>query len=101
MRAVADGLAIYSIGPDRVDNGGAMNRRAPNAPGNDLVFRLWNVDARRKPALNPDVGPPKPTPEDLLEMALPREGPWIDPAPQKPKAEPAAPPNDSASPQRQ
>jgi hypothetical protein len=86
MRAVADGLAIYSIGPDRVDNGGAMNRRAPNAPGNDLVFRLWNVDARRKPALNPDVGPPRPTPEDLLEMTLPKEGPWVDPAQEKPKA---------------
>ena len=52
------------------------------------------------PALNPDVGPPKPTPEDLFEMTLPKEGPWIEPATQKPKAEPVPPPNGPNSPQR-
>jgi hypothetical protein len=73
LRAVPDGLLVYSIGPDRKDNGGAINRSTPNASGQNIVFQLWNVDARRKPALNPDVGPPQPTKEELqmMEWQLP------------------------------
>jgi hypothetical protein len=68
MRMVEDGLAIYSIGPDLQDNGGVINRRQPLAPGTDIVFRLWNVADRRKPALNPDVGPPQLSEEERQQL---------------------------------
>ncbi|HJT77500.1 MAG TPA: hypothetical protein VJ739_09905, partial [Gemmataceae bacterium] len=48
---LADRWGIYSAGPDRQDNGGAMDRKDPTAPGTDLGFRLWNVSRRRQPAL--------------------------------------------------
>jgi hypothetical protein len=80
LRAVADGLAIYSVGPDRQDNGGKMDRRMPLNPGNDLVFRLWNVEERRKPALNPDVGPPQPTEEERQQLeAEAQAARWMPP----------------------
>jgi hypothetical protein len=69
LRAVEDGLLIYSIGHDRQDDGGKFDRNMPNAPNSDIVFQLWNVDERRKPAVNPDVGPPRPTEEELQIMA--------------------------------
>lgn len=72
LRVLEDGIAIYSIGPDLQDNGGAISRQNPVVPGSDLGFRLWNIEARRRPALNPDVGPPQPTPEDLEMMELER-----------------------------
>jgi hypothetical protein len=49
-RSVADGVLIYSVGPDERDNGGACNREDIKAPGTDLVFRLWNPPKRRQPA---------------------------------------------------
>jgi hypothetical protein len=65
LAVLDDGIVIYSIGPDLQDNGGTINRKNAIAPGSDLGFRLWNVVARRRPALNPDVGPPQPTQEEL------------------------------------
>jgi hypothetical protein len=51
LRAVADGLAIYSIGDDREDNEGAVDRGGGlYHAGYDIVFRLWDVAERRKPA---------------------------------------------------
>jgi hypothetical protein len=41
------GIVIYSVGLDGVDNGGAINAQNP---GSDLGFRLWNVSHRRQPA---------------------------------------------------
>jgi hypothetical protein len=46
-RAVPDGVVIYSVSHDGVDNGGALNRTNPLQVGTDLGFRLWDVDARR------------------------------------------------------
>ncbi len=51
---VADGIIVYTIGVDGVDNGGVLDRENPIRPGADLGFRLWDVKSRRQPA------PPKP-----------------------------------------
>jgi hypothetical protein len=52
---VADGLVVYSVGPDEIDNGGALDRTKPNAPGTDVGYQLWDVKHRRK---SPPVIPP-------------------------------------------
>jgi hypothetical protein len=43
-----DGLVIYSLGPDRTDDGGKIDRSHPGAPNTDVGFQLWNVDWRGK-----------------------------------------------------
>jgi hypothetical protein len=49
-RKLADGVVIYSIGPDGEDNAGSVaDRKAGSLQGKDIVFRLWNVDNRRRP----------------------------------------------------
>ncbi len=45
-----DGLVIYSVGADRADDGGVINRSGDASAGTDLGFRLWDVGARRRPA---------------------------------------------------
>jgi hypothetical protein len=42
LKRLPDGLIIYSVGQDRIDNGGIINRRAEAPDGTDLGFRLWN-----------------------------------------------------------
>jgi hypothetical protein len=42
LKRLPDGLVIYSVGQDRTDNGGIINRRAEAPAGTDLGFRLWN-----------------------------------------------------------
>lgn len=59
LKRTAEGLAIYSVGPDRKDNGGLIDRQNPVKPGTDLGYRLWDVAKRRQPPL-----PPKPKSED-------------------------------------
>ena len=49
-RRLPDGAAIYSIGPDRQDNGGAFDAAKPNGPGTDLGLRLWDAVKRRRAA---------------------------------------------------
>lgn len=66
LRVLDDGIVIYSLGPSYVDNGGAVNKQNPN--GSNIAFRLWDVSARRRPARNPDVGPPALTKEEMLEL---------------------------------
>ena len=38
---IRDGLVIYCVGPDAVDNGGNLNRQNPTLKGTDLGVRLW------------------------------------------------------------
>jgi hypothetical protein len=45
---LADGVVIYSIGPDRTDDGGRIDRSHPGTPGTDLGFQLWDVERRGK-----------------------------------------------------
>ena len=50
----ADGLTVYSVGPDGTDDGGDL-RPYPGRPSHqDVGIRLWDVAARRQPA---EVGP--------------------------------------------
>ena len=46
MRHLPEGIVIYSIGPDRTDDGGKLNRSNPIAANTDIGFQLWVV-ARR------------------------------------------------------
>jgi hypothetical protein len=66
----ADGLIVYTVGGDGVDNGGTLDKN-PLAAGKDYGFRLWDVAARRQPPL-----PPK-----AAEGDAPTGGPGTAPAP--------------------
>ena len=44
-----DGVVIYSVGQDGVDNGGVVDAKNPALPGADVGFRLWDVAKRRQP----------------------------------------------------
>ncbi len=48
-RRLDDGVVVYSVGPDRQDDGGNLSYGNPQ-PGEDVGFRLWDVAARRQPA---------------------------------------------------
>lgn len=65
-RKVADGVIVYSVGADRVDNEGDLDVTGQR-PGLDVGIRLWNPDMRRQPAPKrldppnePDLGVPDP-----------------------------------------
>ena len=49
-------LAVYSIGSDGVDNGGALDPSQPGKLNPDIGFCLWDLAKRRQP--------PAPTPPD-------------------------------------
>jgi hypothetical protein len=48
VRPTADGITVYSVGMDGVDNGGSIRRRRDEI-GSDVGVRLWNPTARRQP----------------------------------------------------
>jgi hypothetical protein len=48
LRRRADGLVLYSVGLDGVDNGGNVERN-DTKPGTDWGVRLWDTDKRRRP----------------------------------------------------
>ncbi|MHB1423286.1 MAG: hypothetical protein ACYC3I_08840 [Gemmataceae bacterium] len=58
-RRVRDGLVIYCVGPDAVDNGGNLDPDNSMKTGTDLGFRLWDAAKRRQP--------PRPKPPDDAE----------------------------------
>jgi hypothetical protein len=61
-KRVPDGVLIYSVGLDGVDDGGVINRENPIAPGTDQGFRLWSPIFRRQaplPAQPDDDGGPR------------------------------------------
>ena len=47
-----DGITIYSVGADGLDNGGTNLTPTGKEQGADLGFRLWNVDQRGLPAVS-------------------------------------------------
>lgn len=61
-KRLLDGVIVYSVGPDGVDDGGTLDRENAIRPGTDLGYRLWDVEFRRQPA------PPKPKPADPGEQ---------------------------------
>jgi hypothetical protein len=77
LKSVEDGLVIYSVGPDGVDDGGKLDRTMKLPQGVDLGFRLWDLARRRQPSL-----PPKPT--EAPGAALPDAGPPTEPRSEKP-----------------
>jgi hypothetical protein len=48
-RRLADGVVIYSVGPDGTDYGGQFVRDFPLPTGIDIGVRLWEPDRRRQP----------------------------------------------------
>jgi hypothetical protein len=48
MRRLPDGLVIYSVGPDRTDDRGQLDRKRTGTAGTDVGFQLWDVDRRGK-----------------------------------------------------
>ena len=50
MAKVADGVIVYSVGVDGVDDGGHLDRKAPMIPGADIGFQLWDKAIRAQPA---------------------------------------------------
>ena len=51
-RPFDEGVVIYSVGVDGVDNGGQIDRKATQGSdqGLDFGFRLWDVKRRRQAA---------------------------------------------------
>lgn len=62
MRRLEDGLVIYSVWVDGVDNQGKLDN-SQMKPGTDFGYRLWDVARRRQPPRNPEMGPPALPPE--------------------------------------
>jgi hypothetical protein len=56
-RRVEEGMVIYSVGADAVDNHGNIDHEHPHDPGVDLGYRLWDTSKRRKPAQPEPVAP--------------------------------------------
>ena len=51
----ADGVTVYSIGPDETDDGGTIRDGGSNKwPEEDVGFRLYDVDQRGLPPLPHD-----------------------------------------------
>ena len=46
LKALSDGLVIYSVGSNGIDDGGSIARTAVNGPTLDIGFRLWNPAQR-------------------------------------------------------
>ncbi len=56
----ADGVVVYSVGPDEEDNGGKLNRKNIIGKGSDMGFQLWDVGKRRQRAVAAPAGDDKP-----------------------------------------
>jgi hypothetical protein len=57
------GIVVYCVGRDGKDDGGRINREAPDEPGTDVGLRLWDVAKRRQPVPPPaaeNAGAPQP-----------------------------------------
>jgi hypothetical protein len=63
FRRLEDSIVIYSVGNDKVDNGGLLDRKSSNfrLPGKDVGFQLWDPGRRLQPAV--EVKPTEPDDE--------------------------------------
>ena len=48
-RRLTEGVVIYWVGPDMIDNGGNLGRQNAVGGGKDVGVQLWDVNCRRKP----------------------------------------------------
>lgn len=56
---------MYSVGPNKTDDGGNFDYEPPQRHGADVGFRLWDPAHRRRPHAEPaPAGPPGPKDED-------------------------------------
>jgi hypothetical protein len=55
LKRRAEGLVIYSVGEDGVDNDGNVDSVRPSDPGKDLGLRLWDTAWRRQAPIQPTV----------------------------------------------
>jgi hypothetical protein len=46
LRPLPDGIVIYSVGPDRRDDGGKLDRKNAEAANTDIGFQLWDAGRR-------------------------------------------------------
>ena len=69
-RRLADGVVIYSVSTDGVDDGGAVDAVNPTLPGADLGIRLWDPAKRRQPPEPPAAPPPRRTAPDPYACRL-------------------------------
>jgi hypothetical protein len=53
----AEGVVIYSVGPDGTDDGGRLVRHESNIAGVDIGCQLWDVNHRRQPPPPPETPP--------------------------------------------
>ncbi len=53
LRRLADGLVIYSVGPDKTDDGGTSVFQNPYGMSKDIGFRLWDPANRGRPPPGP------------------------------------------------
>jgi hypothetical protein len=51
-RAFSEGVMVYSVGMDGIDDGGNLERIHPKLPGTDWGYRLWAVKHRRRLAVH-------------------------------------------------
>jgi ABC-type transport system involved in multi-copper enzyme maturation permease subunit len=58
-RRLADGVVVYSVGLDGVDDGGTFDPERRQLPGTDIGVRLWDPGRRRQAPVEA-VGPPPP-----------------------------------------
>ena len=56
-RRLPDGVVIYAVGKDGVDDGGNVDAANPNLPGADIGVRLWDPAKRRQPPEPPAKAP--------------------------------------------
>jgi hypothetical protein len=64
FRRLADGIIVYSVGPDSQDDGGRFVEAADKPEGpktRDFGIRLWDPNMRRQPP------PPKPEPDPAFD----------------------------------
>jgi hypothetical protein len=71
---VKDGVVVYSVGPDGGNDSGAFDpKKSAYEPGQDIVFRLYDLDQRGLPPL------PVPKVEDSdRKRGLPPPPPVVD-----------------------
>jgi hypothetical protein len=73
FKRLADGIVVYSVGPDGKDDGGAIEAdEAAGAKQTDYGIRLWDPGSRRAAAPPPKPKEDEPTPDgDGPEVAPP------------------------------
>ena len=53
LRTLPEGIIVYSVGREGIDDGGENKRQHLVGLINDIGYQLWNVDQRRQPPRNP------------------------------------------------